>query len=465
MQISSRPTLNTLPDVSGDWRYGRVGQERSGRRRSIGSRPTASPPSRRSTRRSRGSSRSWPNERNRDFSGRDMVQISDSHDHWRSFWHRSAPGPPTSSCGGRRAPTLRKMRRSKRPSPPSSRQPAKTSTSASCTKTSFRSKSGRRSRPVCRPTSPLAWRFPTISAHGPTTITWPTSRTPSAASRTCSIRGPRPGRPVSTRRRARRLSMGCRSAARPITSTSGIACSSAAGFTLADTPRSGRRSGRSGATRSSPPCAGPPGRDDIWGVGLVDGGRVRRREDPVLPVRGCLPSRLRDRATAASSSTIRRSGRGSSRPSTATRPSTARAAPLPTRSRGTDYRNNERVLRPGGRHDAERDALDPERAQARAPRGLLSEHRDDRMAAWSAQARPFQSMGDVFLRSRLQGRRQRRHRQGVRPFPRGRGLARCIIWISPAERSLPPISKLLDQPFWLDPSDPHRMAAAMQIAS
>ncbi len=34
-----------------------------------------------------------------------------------------------------------------------------------------------------------------------------------------------------------------------------------------------------------------------------------------------------------------------------------------------------------------------------------------------------------------------------------------------AERFLPPISKLLDQPFWLDPSDPHRMAAAMQVVS
>jgi multiple sugar transport system substrate-binding protein len=30
---------------------------------------------------------------------------------------------------------------------------------------------------------------------------------------------------------------------------------------------------------------------------------------------------------------------------------------------------------------------------------------------------------------------------------------------------LPPISKLLDEPFWLDPSDPHRMAAVMQVAS
>ena len=33
------------------------------------------------------------------------------------------------------------------------------------------------------------------------------------------------------------------------------------------------------------------------------------------------------------------------------------------------------------------------------------------------------------------------------------------------ERVLPPISALSDQPFWLDPSDPHRMAAAMQVVS
>ena len=33
------------------------------------------------------------------------------------------------------------------------------------------------------------------------------------------------------------------------------------------------------------------------------------------------------------------------------------------------------------------------------------------------------------------------------------------------ERILPSIPKLLDQPFWLDPSDPHRMASVMQVAS
>ena len=33
------------------------------------------------------------------------------------------------------------------------------------------------------------------------------------------------------------------------------------------------------------------------------------------------------------------------------------------------------------------------------------------------------------------------------------------------ERMLPPMPRLLEQPFWLDPSDPHRMAAAMQAGS
>jgi multiple sugar transport system substrate-binding protein len=33
------------------------------------------------------------------------------------------------------------------------------------------------------------------------------------------------------------------------------------------------------------------------------------------------------------------------------------------------------------------------------------------------------------------------------------------------QRLLPPMPELLDAPFWLDPGDPHLMAAAMQIAS
>jgi multiple sugar transport system substrate-binding protein len=33
-----------------------------------------------------------------------------------------------------------------------------------------------------------------------------------------------------------------------------------------------------------------------------------------------------------------------------------------------------------------------------------------------------------------------------------------------AERMLPPIKALIEQPFWLDPTDPHRMASVMQLA-
>jgi multiple sugar transport system substrate-binding protein len=37
-------------------------------------------------------------------------------------------------------------------------------------------------------------------------------------------------------------------------------------------------------------------------------------------------------------------------------------------------------------------------------------------------------------------------------------------WLSFAgDRMLPPMTKLIDSPFWLDPSDRHRMRSAMQV--
>jgi multiple sugar transport system substrate-binding protein len=37
-------------------------------------------------------------------------------------------------------------------------------------------------------------------------------------------------------------------------------------------------------------------------------------------------------------------------------------------------------------------------------------------------------------------------------------------WLSfAADRFLPPMTKLIDSPFWLDPSDPHRMRSAIQV--
>ena len=68
---------------------------------------------------------------------------------------------------------------------------------------------------------------------------------------------------------------GCRWVARPTTSTSGRASWSRRASPSRTSPRSGTRSGRSGATRCSRPCARPLGREDIWGVGLHVGSSGR----------------------------------------------------------------------------------------------------------------------------------------------------------------------------------------------
>jgi multiple sugar transport system substrate-binding protein len=68
-------------------------------------------------------------------------------------------------------------------------------------------------------------------------------------------------------------------------------------------------------------------------------------------------------------------------------------------------------------------------------------------------------------------------RAGVFEGGRNRALAEDFVrfligegWLAHwltfgGDRRMPPMRKLLDQPFWLDPSDPHRMRAAMQLLS
>jgi multiple sugar transport system substrate-binding protein len=59
------------------------------------------------------------------------------------------------------------------------------------------------------------------------------------------------------------------------------------------------------------------------------------------------------------------------------------------------------------------------------------------------------------------GRNQALAREFVR-FLAGEGwLAHWLTFAG--DQYVPPMRKLLDQPFWLDPSDPHRMRAAIQI--
>ena len=112
----------------------------------------------------------------------------------------------------------------------------------------------------------------------------------------------------------------------------------------------------------------------------------------------------------------------------------------------------------------ERDALDPQRAQARAARRLLREHRDDRMAAWSGwRALSDRQASSIPLWSSRTAANVATAKEFVRFLVAEGWLAHYLNFSG--ERMLPAMPKLLEQPFWLDPSDPHRMAAVMQAAS
>ena len=223
------------------------------------------------------------------------------------------------------------------------------------------------------PAARLCLRLPRLtrtSQNGPSTIGSWTSRAPSATFRTCSIRTRLPGSRCSTRRRGRGRSTRCPWGARPTTSTSGRASWSRRGSRSRISPESGTRSGHSGATRCSRPCAGPRAATTSGASGfrcrpkpptlanqfvqfmaayeadyvtpdgrlVIDDPQVRRRlvEGP-RPLHGDLSQGLHP----------------------------ARFDHL------GQHRQQRAVPCPSGSHDAERHALDRQRAQARAPRGLL----------------------------------------------------------------------------------------------
>ena len=86
------------------------------------------------------------------------------------------------------------------------------------------------------------------------------------------------------------------------------------------------------------------------------------------------------------------------------------------------------------------------------------------MATRSVVASPFRSCGDVYSAVVFKdGGNVATAKEFVR-FLVAEGWLTHYLNFS-GERMLPPMPKLLEQPFWLDPSDPHRMAAVMQAAS
>jgi multiple sugar transport system substrate-binding protein len=82
----------------------------------------------------------------------------------------------------------------------------------------------------------------------------------------------------------------------------------------------------------------------------------------------------------------------------------------------------------------------------------------------SSQGEPFAIFGDVFFAMIFKGGGNSGTAEDFVRFLVGEGwLAHYLDFAG--ERLFPPMSKLLDQPFWLDPNDRHRMASVMQVSS
>ena len=266
MQVSSRPMGHNYAAASGDLaaRPG-LSRARLGARRSTASPPRASAPSRRSTRRSPASSRSWRSERA-----------------MQRLCHGCSSLPPCSLAGaarraGRRprgvvgegVSTPRRTRRSRRSSPPSSRRPASRSTSSSMRRQELPDKIAAALAADQPPDFAFGLWLTPIFRNGPSRIGWWISRTPSATLRTCSIRisstGPMLLNAKTGQKALYGLPMGQISnyihVWKSLLEQRGV-------HARRHSQGVGARSGRSGATRSSPRCAGPLGRDDIWGIGL-----------------------------------------------------------------------------------------------------------------------------------------------------------------------------------------------------
>ena len=199
-----------------------------------------------------------------------------------------------------------------------------------------------------------------------------------------------------------------------------------AGFTLEDIPKEWEAFWSFWCDQVQPAVRRATGRDDIWGVGLpmsVEAGDTQIRVLSSSCDAYEADYVTRDGRLVIDDPEVRRRLDQGDRQLHGDLPQGLH--PARCRSSWDGRRQQQGVPRADGRDDAERLALDPERAQARAARRLLQEHRDDRMAARRGR-RAVSDRGRLLCCRGLQGRRARRHRQGVRPLPRGRGLARAL---------------------------------------
>ena len=105
----------------------------------------------------------------------------------------------------------------------------------------------------------------------------------------------------------------------------------------------------------------------------------------------------------------------------------------------------------------------PNAPEDRAAGRLLREHGDDRLARWRRRPAARHLTGFFHAAVGVQGRRARATGARSSCASSWRRAGSRTGSTSPASACCRRCAKLLEQPFWLDPSDPHRMAAVMQI--
>ena len=236
-----------------------------------------------------------------------------------------------------------------------------------------------------------------------------------------------------------------------------------AGFTLEDIPKEWDAFWSFWCDQVQPAVRRATGRDDIWGVGLSMSGGAADTGDQLEQFMAAYEAdyvtrdgrlviddpEVRNRLIKAIDSYTAVYRKGCTPPDSVT---------------WTNIDNNEQFLAGAVVMTPNNHALDPQRAEARAAGGLLQKHRDDRMAARPGRRafpdRRRRSWPAVAFKD---GGNTDAAKEFVRFLVAEGWLAHYLDFSG--ERMLPAMPKLLDQPFWLDPSDPHRMAAVMQVAS
>ena len=212
-----------------------------------------------------------------------------------SPWRRSAPRPPTSWCGGRRGTTPRRTRRSGRSSPPSSKRPARMSSSSFYPQDELPEKilaaleAGSAARLRLR-----LFASATTSDNGPSRIGSWTSQTPSAIFRTCSIRTRSSAARCSTRTPGKEALYGL-----PMGRTTNHvhvwkSLLERAGFTLADIPKEWDAFWSFWCDQVQPAVREATRPRRYLGCRPAHVGRGGDDASPILPVPGCLRGGLRD---------------------------------------------------------------------------------------------------------------------------------------------------------------------------